>query len=135
MRYRPSFRRSVLRGFESDELLGRGALYAVAEHRWTAVRDLAWNVAHLVWVRELQLAAFAGAGVVFDTPGDETIDGGVEVGGGIRIHYEYGGVQPGMLGVDVGMPISRQDARVLQDGVLVRTRAPVGFYVSFDQYF
>lgn len=126
---------SVLRGFESDELLGRGALYAVAEHRWTAVRDLAWNVAHLVWVRELQLAAFAGAGVVFDTPGDETIDGGVEVGGGIRIHYEYGGVQPGMLGVDVGVPISRQDARVLQDGVLVRTRAPVGFYVSFDQYF
>lgn len=126
---------SVLRGFESDELLGRGAIYAVTEHRWTAVRDLAWNVAHLVWVRELQLAVFAGAGLVFDTPDGQDVAGGVEVGGGVRVHYEYGGVQPGLIGIDVGVPLTREDARVLQNGVLVRMRAPVGFYVSFDQYF
>jgi hypothetical protein len=125
----------VLRGFESDELLGRGALYAVAEHRWTAVRDLAWNLAHLVWVRELQLAAFAGAGIVLDTVDGQTVAGGVEVGGGVRVHYEYGGVQPGVIAIDVGVPVTREDARVIQDGVVVRTRAPVGFFVSFDQYF
>ena len=126
---------AVLRGFESDELLGRGALYAVIEHRWTAVRDLAWNLAHLVWVRELQLAAFAGAGLVFDTREGQDVAGGVEAGGGVRVHYEYGGVQPGVIAIDVAVPLTREDARVVQDGVVVRTRAPVGFYVSFDQYF
>ena len=35
----------------------------------------------------------------------------------------------------VGVPLTRQDARVFQDGTFVRTRAPVGFYLSFDQYF
>ncbi len=125
----------VLRAFESDELLGRGSLYAVVEHRWTAVRDLSWNLAHLVWVRELQLAAFAGAGLVFDTVNGEDVAGGVEVGAGVRVHFEYGGVQPGVIALDVGVPITRRDDRVVQDGVVVRTRAPVGFYVSFDQYF
>lgn len=126
---------AVLRGFESDELLGRGALYAVAEHRWTIASDLAWNLAHLVWVRELQLAVFAGAGLVFETPSGEDVAGGAEIGGGIRVHYEYGGVQPGLIAIDVGVPLTRDDARVVQDGMVLRTRAPVGFFVSFDQYF
>lgn len=126
---------ATLRGFESDEVLGRGMIYAVAEHRFSALRDLSWNVAHLVWVREIQLAIFTGAGLVFGTTRGEDVAGGVELGGGVRVHYEYGGVQPGVLSIDVGVPLTRTDSRVIQDGMLVRHRNPVGFYVGFDQYF
>lgn len=127
--------RNVLRGFESGELLGRGSLYLVVEHRWTALTDLAWNVAHMVWMREIQLVVFAGAGLVFGTE-DRDVAGGVEVGGGLRFQYEYGGVQPGVVAIDVGVPVTRTDSRVFDDeGTLLRYRNPVGFYVSFDQYF
>ena len=128
-----------LRGLEAGELLGRGSLFGVVEHRLTFMRDLAWNLAHLVWLREIQLAVFAGGGVVFDALDGQEVGGAISVGGGLRFHYEYGGVQPGVIAVDIGIPISRTDDRVYTqiDGwpVLVRRRAPVGFYVAFDQYF
>jgi hypothetical protein len=128
-----------LRGFESGELLGRGSLYAVVEHRWSALRDLSWNLAHLVWVREIQLAIFAGAGASFDTVSSngEPLDaaGAADVGAGVRVHYEYGGVQPGLISIDVGIPLTRTDDGVYVDGELVRRRAPVGFYIGFDQFF
>ncbi|HJL15480.1 MAG TPA: hypothetical protein RMH99_07495, partial [Sandaracinaceae bacterium LLY-WYZ-13_1] len=133
-----------LRGFESGEHLGRGAVYGIVEHRWSAFRDLAMNLAHLVWVREIQLAAFAGAGVAFDTvdrgpDGQPRADEAVfaaDVGLGVRIHYEYGGVQPGVISLDVGLPLTRADDLVYDEtGTAVRRRNPVGFYVGFDQYF
>ncbi|MCA9605587.1 MAG: hypothetical protein KC619_08340 [Myxococcales bacterium] len=125
-----------LRGFESGELLGRGVVYGVAEWRWSAFRDLAINLAHLIWVREIQLAAFAGVGAIFDrteaTTGrhDDAL-GAADVGGGVRIHYEYGGVQPGVLSLDLGVPLTR--GLIAQPGDPVRN--PVAFYVGFDQYF
>jgi hypothetical protein len=128
--------RNVLRAFESGELLGRGSLYLVIEHRWTALTDLAWNVAHLVWMREVQLVLFAGGGLVFGSVDGRDVAGGIEVGGGIRMQYEYGGVQPGVIAIDVGVPVTRDDSRVLgEDGMVLRYRNPVGFYISFDQYF
>lgn len=125
-----------LRGFANGELLGNGALFGVVEHRATLLSDLAINVFHGVWARELQLAWWAGAGGVFDTPARETTAGvqageaarfAAEVGVGLRAHYEYGGVQPGLLAVDVGFPVSRY-----LDGTAGN---PVAFYLSFDQYY
>ena len=128
-----------LRGFESGELLGRGSVYAVLEHRWSVLRDLSWNLAHLVWVREVQLVIFAGAGASFDTVSSsgeaQDVAGAADVGAGVRVHYEYGGVQPGLISIDVGIPLTRTDDGVFVDGELVRRRAPVGFYIGFDQYF
>lgn len=125
-----------LRGFESGELLGRGVLYGVIEHRWSAFRDLAINLAHLVWVREIQLALFAGAGVVFDrtdatTGRHDDAAGGADVGAGVRIHYDYGGVQPGVISLDLGVPFTR--FLTAREGDPARN--PVAFYVGFDQYF
>lgn len=124
-----------LRGFESAELLGRGVVFGVAEHRWNLFRDLAINVLNLVWIREIQLAAFVGAGSVFDAVDGQGAVFGMDAGGGLRIHHEYGGVQPGVVSIDVGVPISRDDDRVFADGRVVRQRNAVGFYIGFDQYF
>lgn len=131
--------RNGLRGFATDELLGNGAVYAIIEHRWTMVTDLAVNILHLVWAREIQLAWWVGGGAVFDTPArmrtdgtirpGETAHGAFEAGAGLRFHYEYGGIQPGVLALDFGVPISRLIETPQS------TRTPIGFYVGFDQYF
>ncbi len=128
--------RTRLRGFESGELLGRGVVYGVVEHRWSAFRDLAINLAHLVWVREIQLVAFAGGGVVFDrndaaTGRHDDALAAADVGAGIRVHYEYGGVQPGVISLDVAYPLTR--GLTAQPGDPARN--PIGFYIGFDQYF
>ncbi|MGF1467031.1 MAG: hypothetical protein ACFCGT_12940 [Sandaracinaceae bacterium] len=117
-----------LRGFATPEILGRGALFGIAEHRWTFLRDLSINVAHLVWVRELQLALFGGTGVAFDVEGQEGggARGAADAGLGLRVHYDYGGVQPGVMVLDLAFPLTR---RVTDRG------APVAFYLAFDQFF
>jgi hypothetical protein len=121
-----------LRGFANDELVGNGMLYGVAEHRYTMIGDLAINVLHGVWAREVQLATWVGAGAIFDTPRGETARFAAEAGMGLRFHYEYGGVQPGVLALDLGVPVSRlieRSERVEPLGT------PIAFYVSFDQYY
>ena len=32
-----------LRGYETDEVVGRGRVFGVVEHRYTPIADLAWN--------------------------------------------------------------------------------------------
>lgn len=121
--------RNVLRGFANDELLASGVVYGVMEHRFTALPDLAINVLHLAWVREMQLAWWVGAGGAFETTTGRAATFALEAGAGVRFHYEYGGIQPGVLSLDVGVPLSRY-----WDGTSAN-RVPVGFYVSFDQYY
>lgn len=127
--------RYLLRGFESGELVGRGRAYAVAEHRWTIIRDLDWNFLHLAWIREVQLAAFGGAGLMIDgltEPGTHFV---ADAGGGIRMHFQYGGVQPGVLTLDLSAPLTRESRDVVVNGIVIRERSPVSFYLAFDQYF
>ena len=135
--------RFLLRGFEVGELVGDGKLWAVAEHRWTAFSDIAWNVVHLVWLREIQLSVFAGAGMVIaplgpDEPGSVGRDDfafAAEAGAGVHFHYEYGGVQPAVLSLDVGVPLTRDPQAIGSDGVTHSQRPPVAVHVAFDQFF
>jgi hypothetical protein len=125
----------ALRAFGTDELLGNGALYAVVEHRVTVASDLNLNVLWAVFARELQLAWWVGGGVVFDSldrlGNHYDARGAFEAGAGVRVHYEYGGIAPGVLAIDVGFPISRWAQPSANDV----TQAPVGFYIGFDQYY
>jgi hypothetical protein len=126
----------ALRAFGADELLGNGALYGVIEHRATIVSDLNLNVLWGVFARELQLAWWIGGGAVFDAIDRSSIHrdvhGAFEAGAGIRVHYEYGGIAPGVLVIDVGAPVSRW----LEHGCVgCGAYTPVGFYVGFDQYY
>lgn len=124
-----------LRGYETSELLGRAKSYVVAEHRFTLLTDLSWNVLHLVWVREVQLAGFAGAGLVIAPREGGALRAAAEVGGGLRFHFEYGGVQPGVLSLDWAVPLIRDLNGTGSDGIPGAARPPVAFYLSFDQYF
>jgi hypothetical protein len=121
--------RNALRGFANDEILATGVVYGVLEHRFTALSDLAVNVLHLAWLREVQLAWWLGAGGAFGTTDGRDARFALEGGAGVRFHYEYGGIQPGVLALDFGVPISRFWD---QPG---STRVPVGFYLSFDQFY
>jgi hypothetical protein len=119
--------RYALRGFSNSQLLGNGALYAVLEHRFTVITDLGINILWGVIAREVQLAWWVGGGVVFDTSDHRDAHGAFEAGGGLRFHYEYGGIQPGVLAIDIGVPISSY--------VEGNTATPLGFYIGFDQYY
>lgn len=120
-----------LRGFANQEFVGNGVLFGVVEHRATIVSDLAINLFHGVWAREVQLVTWAGAGAVFETVRGEAARFAGEAGMGVRFHYEYGGVQPGLLALDFGVPITR----LAEQGPDRFEGSPVAFYVSFDQYF
>lgn len=126
----------ALRAFGYDELLGNGAVYGVIEHRVTVASDLNLNVLWGVFARELQLAWWVGGGAAFDTLEHDDIHlpvhGAFEAGGGIRVHYEYGGIAPGVLAIDIGVPISRW---IRDGGPHDPFHTPVGFYVGFDQYY
>jgi len=121
--------RNALRGFANGEILGAGVVYGVLEHRLTALSDLAVNVLHLAWLREIQLAWWLGAGGAFDTTDGRSAVFALEAGAGLRFHYEYGGIQPGVLALDFGVPVSRFWDQPASD------RVPLGFYLSFDQFY
>lgn len=118
----------LLRGYEANEVIGDQRLFAVVEHRWTPLADLSWNLLHVAWLREIQLAAWAGAGVVRGSIDERGVVYGAEVGVGARLHYDYGGVQPALLTVDLGVPLVRsREARAARPGV--------SFLLAFAQYF
>jgi hypothetical protein len=122
--------RFLLRGYQNGEVLGRARGFAVAELRFTptAFSDLAINVLHLAWIREVQLAIFGGGGVVFDATDGRDVAPGAELGGGLRVHFEYGGVQPAVLAIDLAVPLVRTASA--RD-----TLAPFTTIVAFEQYF
>ncbi|MEM9861840.1 MAG: hypothetical protein AAF938_09510 [Myxococcota bacterium] len=115
-----------LRGYQTDELIGRGAGFAVAELRFTptAFSDLSWNLAQVEWLREVQLAVFAGAGGVLDRRDSAELPYGIEAGAGVRLHIDHGGVQPGLVVIDAAFPLVRRGS----------SRPPVTFFFAFEQY-
>ncbi len=121
--------RFYLRGYRTDEAVGRGRVFLVVEQRFTptALSDLSWDLVHLAWVRQIQLALFAGGGLVFQERSGREWVGGLELGAGVRVHFEYGGIQPGVLALDLAAPLVRRP-------IDRRTRPPVTFTLAFQQY-
>ena len=128
---RPSIgSRFLLAGYAAEEVVGRGLFFAATELRFTptALSDLQINLLHVVWVREIQLAAFARAGVVFDALDGRSVAPATEVGLGVRVHFEYAGVQPAVFVVDVSAPLVRTyESR--------QFRNPISLLIAFEQYF
>ncbi|MBI3074267.1 MAG: BamA/TamA family outer membrane protein [Deltaproteobacteria bacterium] len=108
--YRSLGGRTAMRGYVDGELLGNHAILFSAELGWMLTNALAWNFVHTSWVRGIQLALFADAGAVST---DMSLFTSLspwftDVGGGIRIFFDYLGAQPGVLSIDVGLPLNRR---------------------------
>ena len=60
-----------------------------------------------------------------------------DVGLGLRAMFDYAGVQPGVLALDFGVPLSRATTcrSVAADGSCAARRAPLSAYLSFEQTF
>ena len=117
--------RFYLRGYTPGSLSGRGNLFAVAELRFTptALSDLQINALHVAWIREIQLAVFAGGGVVASP---RALPYGAEVGVGIRLHIDYAGILPAVFTADMAVPLVREAGG---------RGPPVTVFVAFQQYF
>jgi hypothetical protein len=121
-----------LRGYQIGDVVGEGRLAGIAELRYTLLTDLALNALHLAWVRELQVALFAGGGGLFQpTRGDAELFGLADVGLGFRWHVEYGGVQPGVVAIDLAWPLADVPGR---QGLLSGQSAFPNVYFYFNQY-
>jgi hypothetical protein len=127
--------RQYLRAYAADELLGCADAYAIFEERFTVLRGIYWNTAHVAWFKGIELVPFAAGGFVSSrTTASDLFDHAyAEVGSGVRAFFEYAGVQPTMLSVDVGVPLSRSSASYLDSSGIVHHRAPIGLYISFEQ--
>lgn len=121
-----------LRGFQVGEIVGEGRVSALAELRYTALTDLAMNALHLAWLREVQLALFTGGGGLFyPSEGQANALGLADVGVGVRFHIEYGGVQPGVVAIDLGWPLTDLPDR---PGLLNGGNAAPNVYFYFNQF-
>ena len=131
--------RQILRGYEIDELLGCATAYAILEDRFSPFRGFYWNAANLAWVRRFQIVPFAAAGTVSsrDSAADIFQRFYAEAGIGLRAHYDYAGVQPAVIALDLAFPLTRRDDCRSRDpsGRCLAERAPYSVWVSFDQTF
>jgi len=121
--------RLALRGFESDETLGRIRMFAAVEYRHLWVYNLGWNFLDIAMIEGLKGVLFAGAGTVSDK---DSYDGlfhedrmFAEVGYGLALLVTYLGAYPNVIELDVALPLYP----------LPRDRPhrqPVGIYLSFN---
>lgn len=117
--------RFYLRAYAPGSLAGRGNAFAVAELRFTptALSDLQLNALHVAWIREVQFAIFAGAGVVASP---RSLPYGAEVGMGIRLHIDYAGILPAVFVADLAVPLVREAGG---------SGPPLTVFVAFQQYY
>ncbi len=125
--------RQLLRGYAADELIGCATAYAIAEYRLVALSGLYWNGAQLAWFKGVELVPFA-AGSLLSSRDDALFHRFYgEVGGGMRGFFDWGGVQPGLVAIDMGIPLSRPSATYTDADGLLGRRAPNGLYLAFEQ--
>ena len=100
----------ILRGFDADETFGRVLLYACAEYRHTFVQSLDVNLLQLVTLQGIQGVLFAGVG---SASREDSYRGlfapdrmFTEVGYGLRGILAYFGSYPGIVAVDLAVPIT-----------------------------
>jgi hypothetical protein len=120
--------RLALRGFESDETLGRVRAFAAVEYRHMWAQNMGLNILDLAMLEGIKGVLFAGAGTVSEKDGYdglfETDRMFAEVGYGIALLVNYLGAYPNVVEVDLAVPVyPLPSAR--------KGRQPVGIYLSF----
>lgn len=126
-----------LRGYGTDELLGRGRTVARLELRNRWVSDLSWNLAHLTIVRGLGSTLFVEGAAVTSCDGFTVGRDDVfwDAGASFRALHDAFGVHQQLFSVDVAVPLSRRDRPCLgasnQPPADRPRRPPVFVYLTF----
>ena len=129
--------RTTLRSYEADQSLGRAQLFAIFEQRWRALQGLYLDEIGAGWTRAIELAPWLAGGVVSTRESAVTFTRQgllAEVGVGLRILHDWAGIQPGVIVLDVGVPLLRPDSLVRDaQGTVVHQRQRVGVWFGFEQ--
>lgn len=120
--------RSNLRGYVVDDEVGR--IRGLLSGEWVhhLVPDMDLNAAWLVWVRGLDGALFADVGVIGDDLAETfTRTPRADLGYGLRIYIDYFGVRPGVMAIDLALPLVDDQGRFAV--------GPPAVYIDFAQSF
>jgi hypothetical protein len=122
-----------LRGYEVDELLGRGRVIARVEYRHTFVHDLDINILHSLYIRGIGGGLFAEAGMVTacNSYAVDKSSFGADVGYTLRIFADWFGVSQTTLNIDIAVPLYRQQRDCFGPLPAPATRQPIGFFFAF----
>jgi len=130
--------RQALRGFASDETVGMATGFIASEYRHMLYNDFGANLARFIWLEGLQGVLFAAAGTASDPQGYDHLFAKdrifVEAGYGLRLHILWGGVLPGLIGVDLAVPIYPLDRTITEDGKSIK-RQNFSVHLSMEQTF
>lgn len=106
-----------LAGYSADEIFGRAVTLAQMEYRHALVRNLAWNFAHVGWLREIGGSAFGGVASMSSCDGFEGWFGADswygQVGYGLWGKVQLLGVTPQLVRLDLAVPLTRRDTQCL----------------------
>lgn len=104
-------RRNV-RGYVVDDGVGRARGIVSAEWVHPLMPDLDLNAAWLVWVTGLDGALYADVAVLGDDPLDALSRAPrADVGYGFRVYLDYFGVRPGVMALDLALPLVDDEGR------------------------
>ncbi|MFO0724563.1 MAG: hypothetical protein U1E65_12320 [Myxococcota bacterium] len=120
--------RTGIRGYATDAALGRFRALLSAEWLHPLLPKMDLDGFYIAWVTGLDGALFGDVGVVGDDL-PQAFAGPVfgDVGYALRLYIEYFGVRPGVLAVDVALPLVKvRDATQL---------GPPAVYIAFSQSF
>ena len=99
------------RGFPAGELTRPHRLIASMEYRHELARGFRTNLADIVWIDGIEGALFADVSLLGNERSHFFSNENLfyDVGYGIRLLYDQGGVNPGVLAIDIGVPLKRYD--------------------------
>ena len=113
-----------LRGFGSDELLGRTVVLGRAELRRTFARSWDFNLAHLASLRGIGMALFWEGALVGSCESPLRIEGYQDAGLTLRAFFDWAGLVPSTLELDLAFPLDRRPRSCL--GIPTSPGAPDG---------
>lgn len=120
--------REAVRGYAIDAEGGRYRAIASAEWVHPLLSDLDENFLEAVWVSRLDGALYADVAAIGDDPTEDLRRSiRADVGYGVRIYLDYFGVRPGVMAVDIAVPLFDGDGRFALGSPEV--------YVAFSQSF
>ena len=128
--------RVTLRAFESNETFGRIKIFAGAEYRHLWAHNIGLNILNLTRLEGIKGVFFLAGGTVSEKDSYDGLFAAdrmyAEVGYGLVLLLTYFGAYPGVLELDIAVPVYplSRDRSKRDDG---SDRLPVGVYLSFFQ--